>query len=282
MDAVRGFCELLVPKQSSLINMVDTRNISLGGLLFHVELPAYTALRAYLSDLAQVLRGTEGEEEVLQEVEHRFAELFNQFMADAHRSVVTLTDVEKARKQLGEPNEFREVHDEHTEPKSSKGPQNRRIYRDPEDKVISGACAGIAHRVGVDPILIRALFIALTIASGIGVLVYGILWVCIPKAKSASDRLAMKGDSVTLDAIKEAVEDQLLKAKDEFENPTVTRRYRSWWNRFISETLPHFLKGLARVIFWMLVVVSVVLFAAFGLLILSALITGHWNFKFMF
>ena len=64
--------------------------------------------------------------------------------------------------------------------------------------------------------------------------------------------------------------------------PRSPRRYRSWWNRFISETLPHFLKGLARVICWMLVVVSVVLFAAFGLLILSALITGHWNFKFMF
>ena len=85
--------------------MVETRNISLGGLLFHVELPAYTVLRDYLSDLRQVLRGAEGREEVLQEVEHRLAELFTEFM-DGTRSVVTLVDVEMRRLNWVSPRRF--------------------------------------------------------------------------------------------------------------------------------------------------------------------------------
>ena len=263
--------------------MVETRNISLGGLLFHVELPAYTVLRDYLSDLRQVLRGAEGREEVLQEVEHRLAELFTEFTAGT-RSVVTLVDVEKAKTQLGEPKAFRELTDEE-EPekkKNQQGDQKRRVFRDSDDSVIAGVAAGLAHRVGVDPILVRALFILLLIGPGIGPLLYAILWAITPRAKSASDRLAMKGDPVTLDAIKQTVEDQLNKAKDEFENPESGRRLLAWWRRFISDTLPRFLRAFIRTLGWFLIGASLLLLLLIGALVLSGLITGHWNFQFMF
>lgn len=264
--------------------MVETRNISLGGLLFHVELPAYTQLKDYLSDLRQVLRGTEGREDVLQEVEYRFAELFTTFMEGSHRAVVTLDDVEKACAQLGAPSEFRGPEDQEgpSAKKSTQGPKNRRLFRDPDDRMVAGVAAGIAHRVGLEPIVIRALFIVLVIGPGIGPLLYGILWAIMPKAKSASDRLAMKGDPVTLDAIKETVEDQLLKAKAEFDNPKSTQRFRAGWSRFISDQLPRFLKGLARTLGWFAVALAVVLFLALLGLLISAMVTGVWNFRFVF
>jgi len=263
--------------------MVETRNISLGGLLFHVELPAYTQLKDYLSDLRQVLRGTEGKEEVLQEVEYRFAELFTTFMEGSHRAVVTLKDVEKACAQLGAPSEFRgpEEQDGPSAKKSAQGPKKRRLFRDPDNRVISGLSAGIAHRIGIEPIVIRALFIVLGIGR-IGIILYLILWIFLPKAKSASDRVAMKGDPVTLDAIKETVEDQLLKAKAEFDNPKSMQRFRAGWSRFISNQLPQFLKGLVRTLGWFAVALAVVLFLALGGLLISAIVTGVWNFRFVF
>ena len=225
--------------------MVETRNISLGGPLFHVELPAFTQLKDCLSDLRQGLRGTEGREDVLQEVEYRFAELFTAFMEGSHRAVVTLGDVEKACAQLGAPSEYRgpEDQDRPSANKSPQSPKNRRLTRDPDDRMVAGVAAGIAHRFGVEPILIRALFIVLGIFCT-GIILYVILWSIMAKARSASDRLAIKGNPVAFDAIKETVEDQLLKAKAEFDVPKLTQRFRAGWSRFNSNQLPPFFERI--------------------------------------
>lgn len=54
------------------------------------------------------------------------------------------------------------------------------IYRG-NDRWIGGVCSGIAHRLGVDPIIIRGVFIVLTLLAGIGVLVYGLAWAFLPE-----------------------------------------------------------------------------------------------------
>ena len=270
--------------------MVETRNISLGGLLFHVELPAYNVLNGYLADLKRVLRGADGKEDILQEVEYRLAELFSEFMGTS-RTVVTLEDVERACSQLGEPVEFgdpdggengRDARRDSDSTNADDGTRQRRMFRDPDDRVIGGVATGVAHRLGLDPVLIRVLALVLFFMSGpVLILLYAALWCIIPKARSVSDRVAMKGETVTVDAIKETIEDQLHKAKEEYENPTATRRFRAWWSRFISLDLPQFLKACMRTLGWMIVVIFVLILLAIGGLILSAIITGQWNFKFM-
>jgi len=54
------------------------------------------------------------------------------------------------------------------------------IYRG-NDRWIGGVCSGIAHRLGVDPIIIRGVFIVLTLLAGIGVLLYGLAWAFLPE-----------------------------------------------------------------------------------------------------
>ncbi|NUT69756.1 PspC domain-containing protein [Pseudarthrobacter sp. C4D7] len=49
------------------------------------------------------------------------------------------------------------------------------------DRWIGGVCSGIAQRLGVDPIIIRGVFIVLTLLAGIGVLVYGLAWAFLPE-----------------------------------------------------------------------------------------------------
>ncbi|MFP5311081.1 MAG: PspC domain-containing protein, partial [Actinomycetes bacterium] len=54
------------------------------------------------------------------------------------------------------------------------------IYRG-NDRWIGGVCSGIAHRLGMDPIIIRGVFIVLTLLAGIGVLLYGLAWALLPE-----------------------------------------------------------------------------------------------------
>jgi phage shock protein PspC (stress-responsive transcriptional regulator) len=49
------------------------------------------------------------------------------------------------------------------------------------DRWIGGVASGIAHRLGVDPLIVRGVFIVLSIFAGIGVLLYGIAWALLPE-----------------------------------------------------------------------------------------------------
>ncbi|MBM6402005.1 PspC domain-containing protein [Phycicoccus sonneratiae] len=54
------------------------------------------------------------------------------------------------------------------------------VRRDTDRRWFGGVCAGIAARFDVDPLLIRAAAIALTIAGGIGLPIYLVLWLLLP------------------------------------------------------------------------------------------------------
>lgn len=61
--------------------------------------------------------------------------------------------------------------------------QLRRLdVRRTPDSWIGGVCAGIAHRVGLDPLIIRAGFIVLGLFFGLGFFVYFLAWALIPDA----------------------------------------------------------------------------------------------------
>ena len=80
-------------------------------------------------------------------------------------------------------------------------PQGKKMFRDPERKVIGGVSGGIAAYLGLDIILVRVLFILLTFAGGLGVFLYIIFWVCLPEARTLTDKMQMQGEPVTLSNI---------------------------------------------------------------------------------
>jgi phage shock protein C len=55
-----------------------------------------------------------------------------------------------------------------------------RLTRSEEDKMIAGVCGGLAAYLDVDPVLVRALFVILTLASGMGLVIYLVLWFIMP------------------------------------------------------------------------------------------------------
>ena len=87
--------------------MKKTIDINLGGMRFHLDEDAYERVHAYLRDLSRHLEGTEGQDEILQDIESRLAELFHESLTPS-KQVVTLREVESAMATLGQPEDFGE------------------------------------------------------------------------------------------------------------------------------------------------------------------------------
>ena len=251
--------------------MMETRSISLGNLLFQMELPAFERLGAYLDALRRALLGSDGAEDIVKEVEYRMAELFQDALAGASRAL-QLDDVERVCAQLGDPSDFRDE-GEGDDPSQSRrragdeGQQrgHRRWYRDPDERVLAGVASGIAYRFGVDPIVIRALFIALVVFTGTGFLFYLILAAIMPVAKTASDRLAMKGDPVTLESIIDSREAQIRARR----SGQADRPWAQRWRNFVSQTLPEALQALGKGLLWTLLAISILSVLVLGAIVLS-------------
>jgi phage shock protein C len=60
-------------------------------------------------------------------------------------------------------------------------PPVKRLYRSGKDKILGGVCGGIGEYLSVDPTLIRLLWILISLAYGMGILLYIIMWIIVPR-----------------------------------------------------------------------------------------------------
>ncbi|MCX7750794.1 MAG: PspC domain-containing protein [Candidatus Bipolaricaulota bacterium] len=74
----------------------------------------------------------------------------------------------------------------------------RRLYRSRDDAILGGVCGGIGHYLGVDPTLVRVVFAVLALASGVGVLLYLLLWFVVPREGAAPGREAVRSGAEEL------------------------------------------------------------------------------------
>ena len=68
-------------------------------------------------------------------------------------------------------------------PSLEKSPVRPQLRRSGTEKMLGGVCGGLAGHTGIDPLLWRVGFVALTVAGGAGFLVYLLLWVLMPPAE---------------------------------------------------------------------------------------------------
>ena len=83
----------------------------------------------------------------------------------------------------------------------------KKLYRNPDDKVLGGVASGLAAYFGIKELYVRLAFVFLTIAGGSGVVIYLILWIITPMASSITERIKMKGGEITLDSIDSTVKE---------------------------------------------------------------------------
>ena len=188
--------------------MNKVSSINLGGYPFTIDEDAYEYLRQYLDAIHRHFRGVEGNEEITSDIETRLAELFQASLGN--RPIVTMKDVKDAVGVMGAPEDFG------AEPLSEnpKGKFNiktgKRLFRNPEEEVIGGVCSGIAAYFGIqDPLWVRLFFVVVALSGGFGVPLYIILWAIMPKPKTASDWLAMRGEPINFSNIGRIIQTEM-------------------------------------------------------------------------
>ncbi len=198
-------------------------NINLGGYPFTIDEDAYLHLSNYLTSIHNHFRDSEGYEEITSDIEARMAELFQDQLNG--RQIVTTKDVSNAISIMGTPEDFgAEPSAEHIfedeEPVNKKGKYKtgKRLFRNSEDEVVGGVCSGLAAYFGIeDPIWIRIGWILFTISGGLGIPAYIILWVIVPKAETAGDRLSMRGEKINVSNIGKIIEEEMVNFTDKME-----------------------------------------------------------------
>lgn len=190
-------------------------NINLGGYPFTIDDDAYKKLDKYLATIQKHFSKSEGCEDIITDIEIRIAELFNEHLKG--QPIVGLREVDKIISIMGTPEDFgaaaeEEVHEGHSASQKSethKSQTGRRLFRDPDEKVIGGVCSGLAAYFGIqEPVWVR-LFMVLLIFTGFAPLIYIVLWIAIPEAKTSGDKLSMRGEKIDVSNIARKVEEEI-------------------------------------------------------------------------
>jgi phage shock protein PspC (stress-responsive transcriptional regulator) len=183
--------------------MKITVSINLGGYSFNIDEDAYAELKMYLRNLELHFAGEESSSEILSDIETRMSELFRTRLT-SFKQVINIEDVRQAISILGSPEDISDKEGPSARDKFA-SPGYHRMYRDTDHRIIGGVCSGMGAYWDIDPLIIRVLFAALVLAGGLGVLVYLILYIVIPEAKTTAQKIEMKGHPVNIHNIKESV-----------------------------------------------------------------------------
>jgi phage shock protein PspC (stress-responsive transcriptional regulator) len=171
--------------------MDKTININLGGILFNIDEDAFRILRDYLQAVSSRFANVQGGHETVEDIEMRIAEIFQSQKGNA--GAISKENVEAMITIIGKPEDFEPGGQETDAPQYTS--QKKRMFRNPDDKIIGGVSSGIAAYLDTDPVLFRILFVLSAIFLGIGFFVYLGLWIALPEARTESQKKSMYGNS---------------------------------------------------------------------------------------
>jgi len=188
--------------------------INLNGVAYQLEEGGYDALRAYLDNAARRLEGNPDREEIITDIEQAIAEKFRALLG-SFKTVVNVKEVTTVLAEMGP------VEDASSEgaasassarsdagqgrgaeagapgPECAAAPGARRLYRIEEGAMIAGVCNGLAAYVNIDVTIVRLAFTLLTFMWGVGALVYVIMAVILPAARTPTEKAAASGMAAT-------------------------------------------------------------------------------------
>lgn len=187
--------------------MKEVTRIHIAKVSYDAELEAKKELESYL----KALEAYSEDGDILDDVEVRMTEILLE-RGVKRGGVITHKDVMALKEQLGEPRDFMSDGDIAVDPNDEtqmSAEASRKLFRDTDHAVFGGVLSGVAAFFKVSPALVRILFIIVALASfGTAVLVYVVLWIAVPPAKTTADKLQMNGEPVTLSSIRKLNESE--------------------------------------------------------------------------
>ncbi len=211
--------------------MKKTIYINLNGYAFHIEEDAYERLKQYLDKIENSFSDAEEAKEIIADIESRIAEIFRSSHPSADE-VITLSNVEEVIKTMGEPDDIidedEEMHKSKATNDEPKSGYSKRLYRDPDNRVIGGVCGGLGAYFNVDPLVFRVIFLVAFIVYGSSLLPYVILWIVMPKAITIKQKFEMKGPAA-YESWEQNIKNEYKDVSDRFKK---SKAYQSFNNGF--------------------------------------------------
>ncbi len=253
--------------------------MNLSGIIFHIEEDAYNKLNSYLSTIKGYFKNSEGCDEIMSDIEARIAEML-QGKVSSIKQAILMADVESMIAIMGKPEDFAgesentksnadTSHEDGENKDSYSNNKRKRVFRDPDDKILGGVCSGVASYFDIDPIWLRAAFAISFFVFGSGLLLYIILCIIIPKAKTTAEKLEMRGEKVDINNIGKAVNEEFEEFKtrmkdfgNEVKSPENKKRIRSSVQKavdFIAELFQTILKILGKGVAFFLIFIGIIL-----------------------
>lgn len=250
--------------------MKKTLTINLWGQVFHIDEDAYEVLQDYLSRIENRFSGSLEGKEIMGDVESRIAELFRERLG-LTREVVNLDDVNELIGIIGSPEDFEESSESEEQTNSGKKSKSgsKRLFRNPDDRVLGGVGGGLAAYFGIDPTVARLLLILTFFMSG--PLIYIVLWIIVPEAQTTTQKLEMSGDPINLSNIEKKIKDEFGKVRDTLKSDKTKRKFKD-----ATSTSKDVFVGFFHVFFRAFVVILGISFLLLGSVMLIGLVLGFF------
>src|ERR1700761_6882527 len=229
--------------------MNKTIIININGIVFHIEEDAYEVLKNYMTNVKRHFMNSADSLEITTDIENRIAEMFNEVLLKEGKQVIVDTDVNSVIEQMGRVEDFEEFADDNAAGNTfNYNTGERRLFRDPDDRIISGVCSGIANYFNIQPVWIRLAFALTFFFFGSGLLLYIILWIVIPQAVSRADRMAMRGQRPDLQGFKSNLQEEMYAMRNHFSNLQQEARPFVYKARDFAGHLGQFFNGAGTIL----------------------------------
>ena len=191
--------------------MNKTVTVNISGIFFHIDEEAYHKLSKYLHSLSIHFQSNPGKDEIISDIESRIAEILQTKVNDK-KQVVQMEDIDEIIGILGKPEDFSNEESETSTNSDNNNPnyettREKRLYRDPDSRILGGVASGIAHYFNIDPVWIRLAFV-ITFFMSFGPLLYIIAWIIIPMARTTAEKLEMRGERVNISNIESSIKEE--------------------------------------------------------------------------
>ena len=252
--------------------------INLCGRLFQIDEDAYEVLQKYIESLRSYFGRQEGGDEIADDIEARIAELFDELRQQGVEAI-TIDHVKDIITRIGKPEQLagggdddnpndnvNSGHKYDSFHSAAEGIREevrsrtagKKLYRNPKDKMLAGVLSGLAAYTNTDPAVWRLATVLLFLFYGFGLLVYIVLAIILPEARTPEQLLQMEGRDVTPQNLADVVVD---KDKPYEERPSVLRNLLSillkiFVGIFVGIAV---VCGLALLVCLLLVVISMVI-----------------------
>ncbi|MGM9759125.1 MAG: PspC domain-containing protein [Parabacteroides sp.] len=245
--------------------MKKTLTVNLGGRVFHIDEDAYQLLDKYLSNLRIHFRQEESSDEIMNDFEMRISELLGERIRLGYE-VITIEHVEEVIKRMGKPEEIfdEEGQQEHSGEQKAEQPHTaphekrmkKRLMRDPDNRILGGVAGGFAAYMDWDPTAVRIALFILMFFYGVTIPIYLLFWLIVPQARTATEKLQMRGESVTIENIGKTVTDGFERVSNQVNDYISSDKPRS----LLQKMADAFVAVIGFLLKFLMVLISIITF----------------------